>query len=63
MFISKDFLVNSPPRQTHFLQRSSQLLKAAAKAMAISDLVTPSQAFLMSSWSRLRPASLHFGFF
>jgi hypothetical protein len=45
------------------LQRFSQLLKAAAKATAISDLVTPSQAFLMLSRSRLRPASLYFGFF
>jgi hypothetical protein len=63
MFISEDFSVNSPPRRTHFLQHSSKLLKAVAKATAISDLATSSQAFLMSSWSRLRPASPHFGFF
>jgi hypothetical protein len=53
MFISEDFSMNLPPRWTHFLQRSTKLLKAAAKAAAISDLVTPSQAFLKLSWSRL----------
>jgi hypothetical protein len=46
----------------HFLQCSSQLLKAVAKLTAISDLTTPSQAFLMLSWSRLQPASPHFDF-
>jgi hypothetical protein len=50
--------MNSSPRQTHFLQCSSQLLKEAAKLKAISDLVTPSQVFLMLAWS-----SPHFGFF
>jgi hypothetical protein len=45
------------------LQRSGQLLKAAEKLTAISNLETPSQAFLMLSWSRLSPASPHFGFF
>jgi hypothetical protein len=44
MFISKDFSTNSPLRRTHFLQRSSQLLKVAANSTAISDLATPSQA-------------------
>jgi hypothetical protein len=53
MFISKDFLKNLLPRRTHFLQRTTKLLKAVAKATAISDLVTPSQAFLKLSWSRL----------
>jgi hypothetical protein len=47
----------------HFLQRSSQLLKAAAKLVAICDVATPSQAFLILPLSRLRPASPHFGFF
>jgi hypothetical protein len=63
MFISSDFSVNSQPRRTYFLQHSSKLLKAAAKVTAISDLATPSQAFLISFWSRLWPASPHFGFF
>jgi hypothetical protein len=62
MFISKDFSMNLPPRRTHFLQHSSQLLKAAAKLMAISDLATPYQALLMLSWYRLRTASPHFVF-
>jgi hypothetical protein len=47
----------------NFLQRFSQLLKAAAKSTAISGLATPSQTFLMLSWSRLWPASRHFFFF
>ncbi len=50
-------MTNLPPRWTHFLQRSSQLLKAAAKSMAETLLVTPSQALLMVSWSRLWPPS------
>jgi hypothetical protein len=41
----------------HFLQRSSQLLKAAVKSTAERLLVTPSQVFLIVSWSRLRPSS------
>ncbi len=44
------------------MQRSTKLLKEAAKATAISDLATPSQAFLMLSWSRLWHSSPHFGF-
>jgi hypothetical protein len=35
------------------LQHFSQLLKAAAKTTVVNDLVTPSQAFLMLSWSSL----------
>ncbi len=57
MFISYDFSTNSPPRRTHFLQRSRELLKAAAKSTAERLLVTPSQAFLMVSWSRFWPPS------
>jgi hypothetical protein len=63
VFISKDFSTNSLQRRMHFLQRSSQLLKAAVKSTVISDLATPFQAFLMLSWSRLQPASPRFDFF
>jgi hypothetical protein len=55
--MSEDFSTNSLPRRMHFLQRSSQLLKVAAKLTAMRDLATPSQAFLKLSWSRLWPAS------
>jgi hypothetical protein len=55
--------MNLPPRRTRYLQRATKLLKAAAKAMAIRGLATPSQAFLMLSWSRLWHSSPHFGFF
>jgi hypothetical protein len=57
MFISYDFLMNSSPRRLHFLQRSSQLLKAAVKSTVERLLVTPSQVFLIVSWSRLWPSS------
>jgi hypothetical protein len=63
MFIFEDFSTNSLLRRMHFLQRSSKLLKAVAKSTAIRGLPTPSQAFLKLSWSRLWPASPHFGFF
>jgi hypothetical protein len=62
MFISKDFSTNLPSRRTRFLQRATKLLKAAVKVTAIRGLATPSQAFLMLSWSRLWHSNPHFGF-
>jgi hypothetical protein len=47
MFISKDFSRTRPPRGTHFLQRSSQLLKAAVKSTAVRDLVTLSPSLTL----------------